>query len=198
LSITNGYCTAEDLRQRLGITDTDDEQIFENVIEAVSRSIDNYCRRRFYATSETRVYTARCETYIRVDDLLTVTTLKTDATGDRVYETTWATTDYDLDPANASLDGRPYTKVCVSPLGRYRFPTSHTRGVQIVGSFGYASTTPDVVNEACLIQAARIFRRKDSPFGVAGTPEFGQLRLLSRLDPDVELLVAPLRRQLSA
>jgi hypothetical protein len=45
-----------------------------------------------------------------------------------------------------------------------------------------------------LIQSSRIFVRRQSPFGIAGTPELGTVRLTSRLDPDVEALLRPLRK----
>jgi hypothetical protein len=53
-------------------------------------------------------------------------------------------------------------------------------------------TIPDAVKYACLIQAGRFYKRKDSLFGVAGSPEMGnELRLLAKLDPDVQVLIRP-------
>lgn len=53
---------------------------------------------------------------------------------------------------------------------------------------------PEPVKLAAMIQASRLSKRRDSPFGVAGSPEFGsELRLLSKLDPDVETLLRPYR-----
>jgi hypothetical protein len=46
---------------------------------------------------------------------------------------------------------------------------------------------------ATQLQCGRIFNRRNTPFGIAGTLETGQMRLLSRLDPDVEQLVRPYR-----
>ena len=193
MAITNGYCTLPELKARISVdsSDTADDAKLEATIEAASRAIDGYCRRRFYAANDTRYYTAHCATEIAVDDLLSVTTLKTDASGDRTYGTTWATTDYDLEPYNAVADGRPYTHIRVTPNGNYTFP-GYARGVQIVGSFGYASSTPDLVHEACLLQAARLHRRKDAPFGVAGLGDLGEIRLVSALDPDVRMLLGSL------
>ena len=57
----------------------------------------------------------------------------------------------------------------------------------VTGLWGWASV-PTAVEQACLIQATRLFKRKGAAFGVAGSPELGnELRLLSRLDPDVEV-----------
>ncbi len=127
-----------------------------------------------------------------VDDLLSVTTLATDDDGGRTWATTWASTDYELVPSNAVVDGQPYTAIETSPNGTYWFPLIN-RGLKIAGSFGYATTTPAVIREACLIQAARIFKRKDSPFGVAGVGELGVMRI-SALDPDVKMLLHPMIR----
>ena len=56
-----------------------------------------------------------------MDDLLSVTTLKTDEDGDRTYEITWATTDYDLMPYNATLESQaqPYSHLQTTPDGDY-------------------------------------------------------------------------------
>ena len=46
---------------------------------------------------------------------------------------------------------------------------------------------------AAQLQSSRIYARRATPFGVAGSPEGGIVRLLSRLDPDVELMLRPYR-----
>jgi len=52
------------------------------------------------------------------------------------------------------------------------------------------------VHEACLLQSSRIAARRDSPFGVAGSPETGsELRLLDRVDPDVAVTLSRYRRR---
>lgn len=192
MALTNAYCTLAQLQARLTIEDTADDNTLEEVITAVSRLIDTYCRRRFYAATETRYYTPARSDSCRVFDLLSVTALATDTAGDRTWSTTWATTDYDLLPLNAALDGEPYTMIETAPNGRYAFPRS-PKSLQIAGSFGYAATTPALVREATLLQAARLFKRKDSPFGVMGSPELGMMRI-SRLDPDVQQLLRSLIR----
>lgn len=191
MSITNGYATLAEIKARLGIptADTADDTVLEAVIEAASRAIDNETGRVFYATTATKYFRADDGDLLFIPDLLSVTTLKTDSDGDRTYETTWATTDYDLEPYNDA----PYTRIRLTPSGRYSFPT-HAKGVEIAGSWGYNATGsyPDAINEACLILASRLFKRKDAPFGVAGTAEMGQLRI-GKTDPDVAGLLYPYR-----
>jgi hypothetical protein len=172
------------------VSDQVDDATLESVIEAISRWIDEYTGRRFYAEAETRHYTAEWTDLLQVDDLLSVTTLLTDGDGDRVYETTWQTTDYDLEPYNAALDGRPYTEITLAPNGNYTFPTT-AKGVKLTGSFGYAATAPAMVKEACLLAAERLARRKDAIFGVTGSADLGHVRAILNEDPDVKKLLWP-------
>ena len=180
------YATVEDLKQSLGITDSSDDTMLDAILAAVSRQIDQYTNRRFYATTETRFYTARRVSDVIIDDCLSITTLATDADGDRVYEKTWSATDFDLYPYNAT----PYTRVEATVNGAYFFPVNIAKGVKIIGSFGYSATVPEPVNRACLIQAARLYKRKDALFGVMGSAEMGQLLVIPKMDPDVKLLLS--------
>lgn len=198
MAITNGYCTLAELRQRLSFpsTDTADDGVLEAIVMAVSRWIDRYTGRRFYTTAvdETRYQTAEFATVLfSADDIISLTTLATDGDGDRVYETTWAVTDYDLEPYNAALDGQPYTRIETAPAGRYGFPTVR-RGVKLVGKFGYAAAPPEPVRDGCLLQCERIYKRKDAPFGVIGSAEMGQAVVIPKLDPDVALMLGPYMR----
>lgn len=195
MGIVNGYCTAEELKARLwpyGVEPDDyDNAVFDQVITAVSRWIDGFCGRRFYTTAadETRYFTAEWKDRLEVGDLVSVSSLLTDEDGDRTYEVTWASTDFDLTPFNAALDGIPYQAIETTPKGRYCFPVGVRKGVKVVGKFGFASA-PAEVKEACLLMSERIYKRKDAPFGVAGAPEVGEVRLLRELDVDVKQLLS--------
>lgn len=135
----NLYATLAQLKAHLNLSDSDDDAKLIRILEAVSRQIDQHCERRFYTETRTRVYTARSARYVRVDDLLSVTSLKTDLVGLRTYELAWSTSDYDLDPANAAYESppQPYSKIAMSPWGAYCFPAGLPRGVQVTGTWGY-------------------------------------------------------------
>ena len=161
------------------LTDPTDDAIIESVIEAVSRWIDNDTGRRFYRNSsdEVRYYTAEDGAVLLLDDDLgSLTTLLTDDDGDRTYETTWGATDYDKEPYNAALDDRPYTCLRITPCGIYSFPTGR-KGVKLTGKFGYSTTAPRPIKEACLLLTQRIFKRKDAVFGVMGSIQTGMIRI---------------------
>lgn len=185
------YATMTELKARLDISDSTDDDMLDNALAAVSRWIELYCGRRFDQATETRYYTAEDGDLLRVDDLVSVTTLTTDEDGDRTYETTWSATDYDLEPYNAALENRPYTTLAVSPSGSYSFPTG-AKSTKLVGVFGWPST-PGPVKEACLLLTARLFKRKDAIFGALGSIETGMIRI-ANLDPDVQTLLAPYRK----
>ena len=188
------YCSIPEARARLGIVnamDTGDDGKLVSIIDAVSALIDNYCGRRFYADADdvTRYFTAEYSDHLDADDLVSITSLKTDSVGDRVYETTWAPRDYDLTPFNAVADGKPYVAIEVTPGGHFSFPVGVAKSVRIAGKWGWPAI-PAPIREACLLQVERLFKRGDAIFGVAGSGELGQMVVISSLDPDVKLLLS--------
>jgi hypothetical protein len=200
MPLTNGYTTLDALRQRLAVPAgaVDHDAILESIITAASRSIDNHTGRRFYAATETRYYSpADPYCLLLPSDLRTVTTLKTDEDGDRTYEITWSSsTDYLLTPYNAAADGLPYSGIEVDcTYGDYRFPLRQ-RSTQIVGSWGYCATgsQPAPVEEACLRLAERLYKLRDAPLGVAGSPETGVVRIAT--DRDIADLLWPYTRRM--
>ncbi len=193
MSITNGYTTLATFKARLDHLGSHDDAMLEQLIEAASRQIDGLCGRSFYQqTAQTRTFTPEMGDLVWVDDLVSVTSLATDEDGSRTYATTWASTDYDLGPENAVAHGTPYTVIETTLNGRYRFPFGR-RTVQITGTWGWPAV-PDAIEEATLLQAGRLFKRKDAPFGIAGSADAGQLQTLPGMDPDVKKLVEPYRR----
>ena len=155
--MANAYANTLDLMDRLGIPHGDSrEGALTDLLEAASRWIDRITGHRFYAVSETRYYTPCSSTDLRIDDVLSITSLTSDANGDGVYDTTWtAVTDYWLGPRNAVVNGQPYTTIHRTQLtGRYYFP-GFPDGVRVTGSFGYSTlaTRPSNIRELCLIVA---------------------------------------------
>jgi len=187
------YASVAELKARVGITDAVDDAVLGAVLEAVSRGIDNYCGRHFYlsAAGTVRYYTPVAHDQVLIEDCVALTAVAGDTDGDRTYEDTWAASDYDLLPENAAADGKPYTTIAVAQNGDYSLPVGVRKGLKLTGTWGW-SAVPDPVSEACLIQAARVFKRKDTPFGISGSPEMGQMRI-GRLDPDVLWLLEPYR-----
>lgn len=187
MAITNGYATLAELKARLDMTGTQDDPVLEQVIEAASRQVDGWCGRAFASGSGARRLTADTwNLLILPDDLHSLTAIAVDTDGDRVYETMWALTDIDASPYPG-----PYQ--VLRPRNGRIFPT-HSYAVEITGAWGFGADVPAPIREATLLQATRLFKRKDAPFGVTGSPEHGQLQTISRVDPDVKELLAPFVR----
>lgn len=187
MAIKNGYATLEELKGRLDIAFTDQDVNLEEMIEAASRQVDGWCSRSFASGVDTRVLTADShDLLILPDDLHTMTAIAVDRDGDRVFEADWELTDVDLQP-------QPGPYQVVRSRGRKSFPT-HRYAVEITGDWGFGTDVPAPIREATLLQAARLYKRKDAPFGIAGSAEHGQLETISRVDPDVKELLLPYMR----
>jgi hypothetical protein len=185
--ITNGYATLQQVKDALRITDAVDDSLIEMSIEAASREIDSYCQRVFYSITATRTYRADDNFLLEIDDLVSLSTLKT--TAQTAWDTTWGAADYQLEPTNGIVGGltQPYTRV--RAIGNYTFPIMRNVTVQVVGVFGW-SAVPIDVRLACVILSQRLFKRFDSPLGVVGMGDLGAIRV-SRIDSDVQALLAP-------
>ena len=203
MSINQGYATRNQVKAalRIGTADTLDDDLIDNCVGAASRLIDGYCNRRFWqsGTAEARVFQAEDSFYCSIDDIAgTALTLKTSTQADGTFDLTWSRSDYQLEPLNGNLDGLTWSYDKIRAVGDYLFPTVNANYgdqalVQVTAIFGWPSV-PEPVTQATIIQASRIFKRYDSPLGVAGFGDLGAIRVSRFLDPDMAQLVEPYRR----
>jgi hypothetical protein len=201
------YATPAELAAYVRVTDNFDQVPMQAAVTAASRAIDYYCKRQFGIASGliTRAFTPWFDRYKQrwtcdIEDLMTFVGLVIsvdDGTGTYPY----TVTDYELRPVNAPADSEPWTQVLL--------PTANLVGldaeVQMLAHWGW-TTIPDPVHSATLLQASRFLTRRDSPYGVAGSPprrDSGsgmsvaakELELLFySLDPDVEASLRTFRK----
>lgn len=188
------YGSVAALKERLGIeaADTSRDTLLAAALAAASRGIDKATGRRFWLDAEPvqRVYRAAGRTVrqddgelLLVDDIGSMTGLLVEVGSGASYT---PVADYETSPDNALADG-----LAVTGLRRIlgSWDTTATSRVRVTARFGWPAV-PDDVTEAALIQATRLYRRKDSPEGVTGSAEWGVVRL-SRRDPDVWNLIEP-------
>jgi hypothetical protein len=191
MAITNGYATLAEIKAALRISDSVDDALLEPAVESASRLIDGHCQRIFYsAGTATRVFTPNQDYLVQIDDLQSLTSLKTSSDGDGIFDVTWSATDYQLEPLNGLVAGQasPFTRI--RAIDNETFPVGwQAATVQVVGVWGMA-TTPAVIKQATIIQASRIFKRLDTPLGIT-FGELGAMRVGMTLDPDVAHLVNP-------
>lgn len=176
-----------------------------SALETASRTIDELCspkpsggiRRRFYADADAlqvRYYTPFDRDSLVIDDLVTLTSLKTDPGGDGTFGYTWTlNTDFNLAPLNAEADGRPWERITRHPRGTYHFPTAYPRSVQVTGKFGWA-TTPQAIIEATGLLAARLLTlKREAPLGIVGGGDGIALRVAREMT-DLMVLIGPYQR----
>ncbi|MEV1049666.1 phage head-tail connector protein [Streptomyces sp. NPDC049887] len=185
--MANEYATISSLKVALNMSDTTRDDLLTAALAAASRQIDQNCGRRFYldaAVSE-RTYNPEFRTVehttgelLIVDDIGSTTGLVVE-TGS-VGGTYTAITDYETWPENASAQGLPITG-----LVRYSgtWGTRGTARVQVTAKWGWPAV-PDEIVQATILQALRLYKRKDSPEGVLGSADWGAVRV-GRVDPDV-------------
>lgn len=190
------YCTAAELAAYVKMTATVDEPRLAVIAAAASREVDRLCGRQFglLDAPEARRYTMRYDGRRRawfadIDDTFAVPTLVAyDSAGDQTYAT--ELDDTVLAPSNAAQRGRPWTRLWV---------TSGAAGyardaLEVTAQWGWTEV-PDAVHQATLIQGARLVKRREAPFGITGAGQDSPgLRLFSRVDPDVEVLLQPYAR----
>lgn len=137
----HSYLGRDDLKRTLGSTMSSDDAALRRALEGVSEQIDEWLGgRTFQPYTATRVFTARQDLTLDVDDLLSVTSVKFDQDGDRTYEVTLSTADWEAGPVNAPVERRPYQWLDMQPNGSYTFDRTR-RGVQVAGVWGYWQDT---------------------------------------------------------
>lgn len=194
MAIVNGYCSLADVKASARITDTVDDSMLELAVESASRLIDSYTQRYFYnAGTATRLFIPQDSYVTELDDLITLTTLETSDGDD--FGTTWAAKDYQLEPLNGSVDGLTgYPATRVRAVDDFLFNVLDNEAtVRVTGVWGWSST-PTAIKQATVIQASRIFKRNDSPLGIAGFGDMGAIRVGTQLDPDVKQLIDAYRK----
>jgi hypothetical protein len=189
--VANEYAELATLRKMLNLEedDTTRDDLLGQALTTASRSIDKTCGRRFWLDPApvARAYRLRGRIVSEQDgDVLLVDDLGSEAglTVETGTSGNWSTvTGYETVPDNALADGRPITAL-LRVGGSWG---SSSGRVRVTGQFGWP-TVPDDIETATLLQASRLYKRKDSPEGVTGSAEWGVVRL-SRRDPDVWNLI---------
>jgi hypothetical protein len=145
-----------------------------------------------------REYTPDNGGCLEIDDLSTVTGLivKIDNDGNGTFETTLTiNTDFRVEPINApdQTPVVPYTQLRIIGSSSYAWPQPYydRPTVQVTGTFGW-SAVPDEIAEACLLQAAQLYKARQNVFGFVPVGDFGAVsKIRGALNPIAQGLVAP-------
>lgn len=230
MTIVSGYCSETESTAWIaaGKTFTATELLQVDVaVEAASRMIDDYCGLEvgsfIAAATSSRVFVPQSYNQCYIDEVSSTAGLvvATDNEGDGVFEMTWVSTEYQLEPVNAIARGRPIT--AIRAVGVKFFPVFDHGGtwvgisgtgksfyapgvvmplglnhqgqatVQVTAKWGWPQV-PTAIKQATLLQAAMIYQSKNAPAGLQGTPEMGSVRYPTGLHPQAVRLVEPYRK----
>jgi hypothetical protein len=195
------YTTLVELKRLLKLSGSTYDTDLTSAIEAASRAIDASTGRRFWPdddAAQVRRYRPVSPSYVRIDDLITLTSL-VDSAG------AWAlNTDFTLEPLNATADGRPWDTIRTVWTGGSSGwvdgeqiagkPFTRGRLITVTGKFGWAAV-PAQIGRATAILAGQLFLRpQQAVFGVVGVGFEGEGQRIPFSDPHVEQLVRPFRK----
>ncbi len=201
------YVDKAAVKANIGLSGTSQDTNIDRAIDAACRLIDNYCGRNFYETSsaEVKFFTPSHTDYICVDDISRTTSLvvQLDTTDNGTHDTTLTLdTDFYLLPVNPNPNliessttyYDPYTELRIlTTRSSERFDPMIVKNIKITAYWGF-SKVPEAIETAALIQAVRLWKRKDSPFNVFGSESTGTIQLFNKMDPDAKELIKAYRK----
>lgn len=194
------YATLPELRAYIGVSDDDDDMSMQIALAATESMIDGYCERSFNpagTAASARVFAAADACYLEITDAVAITLVETEVNALDDTWTAWASTDWQAEPLNALSGGLSWPYTAVRAVRSYTYPVDSKARVRVTARWGWPEV-PQVVQQATLLQAGRIFKRRDSVLGFAGGPETGLIRVGRAIDGDVAQLLAPYRKGVAA
>lgn len=179
MALGDPYATLDDLKTYLSMQeDSRFDTSLTQALESVSEEIEQYCNRQFNKAvgATARVFPIYVSGHVIVDDFYDATGLvvETSTDGGATW-TTVAASGYELHPLNGMVDGQPgwpYNKI--KPIGT-TFPRGGRMRITPPG-WGW-NAVPAPVKQSSLIMAGATFQIKDAPFGVAGSDQWGSIRV---------------------
>lgn len=207
------YGTLAELKAEMQKTDTGDDTILQVLLDDATVAINNLCHRPdgfvAHATATTRTFAGQGRAWLYIDECAAIDAVSVkDSPTDTTYVLWVQGTDYTFasgDPRfpdfNCVAKGQPYTFLLILPEGEYstflngaytddddcthRVPT-----VQVTAHWGYATVCPSSIRRACLIQAARWYKKMQSAGADTGAnANLGTLTYGRILDGDIEALL---------
>lgn len=192
------YVELEQLKSTLELTNTKfADKDLELAAAAATRGIESCTGRRFWldtGTSNVQFYTPESSMLrlLPIDDIVTLTSVMIDRTGDGVYEETWTNgTDFVLEPLNAATEvpARPWEQIRVRRYSGRWLPCYIEKSVQVTGQFGWAQVPYPIVAATTVLAEQIVKRMRESPTGIAAMGLDGIAVRVARSDPFISSVV---------
>lgn len=182
MALGDPYATLSDLKTYLSMQEDDRfDASLQQALESVSDEIEQHCNRQFnkVTVASTRIFEVDNHRQVVIDDFWTITDLVIQYDqGNTGSYTVLSSTDFELHPLNGVVSGQPgwpYNKIVPAGTSSSFVPARSGR-LRVTAQWGWASV-PSPVKQACLIMAGATFQIKDAPFGVAGSDQWGSIRV---------------------
>jgi len=155
---------------------------------AAARAVDDYCGRQFGQLAVPGTFTYEGRHAVQLDDGTWVLPV------DDVQDITAAVVTVDGTVVAAGVDGYRWWErdavVKGYPYTALRFADRPCGDVELLARFGWVAFPAAVVG-AVRFQVNRWHIRRESPYGIAGSPSSGsEMRLGAQLDPDTKKILA--------
>lgn len=211
------YATIAQLKMQIdkqGSTGPADPANLQLLLDTATDMINGLCNRKdgfvAPAIANTRLFNGSGGPYQWIDECAAVTLVEVKQSPTDTTYTVWAAANwmpFTGDPNDPDFNHTPYQALMVMPNQTYSHFTSGkftqregfepdflvSRGtptVRVTANWGYALVCPPRVQEACIIQAARWFKRGESSWADSMVPaESGTLTFVKELDPDVKAML---------
>jgi len=199
-SATGRICTLADVKDRLGITDTENDQVINRIIIGLEEIFNGETSRKFIATAAnvTEYYTGEGSLLqLNHYPIISITSVK-------------ESYDYDFASVEALTENTHYRKIAEGNNGilyrNYSFWPVIPDAIQVVYRGGYCSAgqtpgsgefaMPADLREAAILQSTFIFKRRDD-IGLSGvSSQGGSINKFSNMEllPMVESILKKYRR----
>lgn len=196
------YCTLKQVKDDmpesgLSSNTTYDLPLGQMVTDA-SRLIDTLVGRWpnfFYPSTsgETRYYDGNAEAELRIDEMVSITSVAVAEQGgvESSDYTAWGSSDYYGWPYNTTANAEPIRKLIVDVWnGSKSYWHPYRKAIKVTGVFGWTSRPPEIIARATRIQAMRFFMRAKQGYQDAGAiVDLGQMTYVKELDPDIHKIL---------
>lgn len=185
MTIGDPYISRAELKTVLGITDPSEDDLVDRAVMGATRAINNRCGFNTFWNTGTAV-TRSVETYGKLVPRRASSSpyMKLILPDGIASATGFAVAGYStasLLPTAAIGKGEPATQIKLPWL------SLSPDEIAITAVWGWPSLPDDIVM-ACQMQAQRYYKRRGSPEGLAGSAEWGVVRI-PNLDPDVKAIL---------
>lgn len=199
------YATTDQLRiriQQLSTPSVDQLTMMEELLEASSRAIDNFCKRSegfASVVAEAKYFTATGEAYLRIPMCTEVWEVAVKSSKTATTYTAWTTPTTDMagdgdwipardDPDKPTFGQSPYNLLVIDLNGAYSvfLDGEGAPVVMVTATWGSPSTVPADIREACLMQAAIWLKQfQGAMSSELGTRDLGTIRYKRSLDNNI-------------